>query len=371
MSYSFDQWWSTFIANWASESTPAVPLNETTNETDQPQWWTATASVQHSLLTTDWRTTVLTSFPIVHALRHLVLLVLYEGNSKNVDLSILRNISFSPCLSKRRRTFLCSMFIRKWMVNIVSCISTFLESIEWALRKKCDNAIISSSRWNECSPRTSGSILHLNTLHHCSASGYFLCSLDEIFCYVTVPINFNSFINEITMYVDEYIAVRSIILSTLSYQTLVIRTSLIVQQLIKTSSTRLDQFDFMRCLMISTSFFFSFVSCTGKRIWSASVVQPYRLSKIRSTCLYLSFYSCSEQCQRYAYAYVCVYLEQQPSEKRNESFLCSRSFFHLSRLLLVRWVQMYADALVQFISAHVATIIHLFEQEGRRTERHL
>ena len=115
---------------------------------------------------------------------------------------------------------------------------------------------MSQSRCNKCSSRTSSSMLHLNPLHHCSASKYFLGSFDEFFRDVTVPINFNSFINEITMYVDEYIIVRSIILSTLSYQTLVIRTSFIVQQLIKTSSTRLDQFDFMRCLMISTSFRF-------------------------------------------------------------------------------------------------------------------
>ena len=146
------------------------------------------------------------------------------------------------------------------------------------------------------------------------------------------------------MCADESICARSIILSTLSYQTLVICTSFIVQQLIKTSSTRLDQLDFMRCLTISTSFFF-FLLLSGKRIRSASA-QPYRLSKIRSTCLYLSFYSCTEQCLKYAYVCVCVSLTTTiREEKRREANRFVALFlFHLSRLLLVHWVEMYDDA---------------------------
>jgi predicted nucleic acid-binding Zn ribbon protein len=58
----------------------------------------------------------------------------------------------------------------------------------------------------------------------------------------------------------------------------------------------------------------------------------YRLSKIRSTCLYLSFFSCSEQCQRYI-AMNTITKEKKRRRRKESSCLF---LLHLSRLLLVQ-----------------------------------
>ena len=205
------------------------------------------------------------------SLRHLVLLACCTKAIQRMSICRERyNRSCVTVLSLWKRWTFRQLkkgqwtFLHAWNTHSQSRLKV-RRGRQWNSHLIGSNRMITKDKWLHVELEYSSSLSNswMLSLFISLERSLLLCLLDEIFRDVTMHINFNSFINEITMCADESICARSIILSTLSYQTLVICTSFIVQQLIKTSSTRLDQLDFMRCLTISTSFFF-FFSSAGK-----------------------------------------------------------------------------------------------------------